>query len=69
MTRGDDAAYELHGRRIKRLVGMTNFDDDYSVLRFQKIWRYMELDEFLREQGVKQGDTVRIGEVEFTFEE
>ncbi|MDU3215718.1 MAG: Obg family GTPase CgtA, partial [Negativicoccus succinicivorans] len=46
-----------------------NFDDDYSVLRFLKIWRYMELDEFLREQGVKQGDTVRIGEVEFTFEE
>ena len=69
VTRGDDAAYELHGRRIERLVGMTNFDDDYSVLRFQKIWRYMELDEFLREQGVKQGDTVRIGEVEFTFEE
>ena len=69
LTRGDDAAYELHGRRIERLVGMTNFDDDYSVLRFQKIWRYMDLDEFLREQGVKQGDTVRIGEVEFTFEE
>ncbi|MDU2095902.1 MAG: GTPase ObgE [Negativicoccus succinicivorans] len=69
VTRGDDAAYELHGRRIERLVGMTNFDDDYSVLRFQKIWRYMELDEFLREHGVKQGDTIRIGEVEFTFEE
>lgn len=69
LTRGDDAVYELHGRRIERLVGMTNFDDDYSVLRFQKIWRYMDLDGFLREQGVKQGDTVRIGEVEFTFEE
>ena len=38
---------------------MTNFDDDQSLRRFQRIWRYMELDKLLQEHGIQDGNTVR----------
>lgn len=67
ITRGDDASFTIMGKRIERLVAMTNFSDDQSVRRFQKIWRYMELDDRLREKGCQEGDEVHIGEQTFTF--
>lgn len=67
ITRGDDASFTITGKRIERLVAMTNFSDDQSVRRFQKIWRYMELDDRLREKGCQEGDEVHIGEQTFTF--
>jgi len=67
ITRGDDASFIITGKRIERLVAMTNFSDDQSVRRFQKIWRYMELDDRLREKGCQEGDEVHIGEQTFTF--
>ena len=68
ITRGDDASFTISGKRIERLVAMTNFSDDQSVRRFQKIWRYMELDDRLREKGCQEGDEVHIGEQTFTFQ-
>ena len=69
ITRGDDASFTISGKRIERLVAMTNFSDDQSVRRFQKIWRYMELDDRLREKGCQEGDEVNIGEQTFTFQD
>lgn len=69
ITRGDDAAFIISGKRIERLVSMTNFDDDESLRRFQRIWRYMELDKKLQERGCKEGDEVKIGDQIFTFQE
>ena len=66
-TRGDDAAFYITGKRIERLVAMTNLDDDQSLRRFQRIWRFMELDNKLREKGCQEGDEVVIGEQRFTF--
>ena len=48
---------------------MTNFDDDQSLRRFQRIWRYMELDKLLKEKGICDGNTVRICEMEFEYHE
>ncbi len=67
VERGDDGTFELKGRRIERLVSMTNFDEEQSLLRFQKIWRYMGLDKLLLDHGIAEGDTVRIYGVEFTY--
>ena len=67
ITRGDDAAFYITGKRIERLVAMTNLDDDQSLRRFQRIWRFMELDNKLREIGCQEGDEVVIGEQRFTF--
>lgn len=69
ITRGDDASFTITGKRIERLVAMTNFSDDQSVRRFQKIWRYMELDDRLREKGCQEGYEVHIGEQTFTFQD
>lgn len=69
VQRSDDAAFVLSGKRIEKLVAMTNFDDEQSLLRFQKIWKHMELDDFLRSKGISDGDTVRIGELEFEYKD
>ena len=69
ITRGDDAAFYITGKRIERLVAMTNLSDDQSLRRFQRIWRFMELDAKLKEKGCKDGDEVVIGDQRFTFQE
>ena len=63
----DGNAFVITGPRIENLVAMTNFDDDQSLRRFQRIWRYMELDKLLQEKGIIEGNTVRIGEMEFEY--
>ena len=60
VKRDDDGAFVITGARIENLVAMTNFDDDQSLRRFQRIWRYMELDKLLQEHGIQDGNTVRI---------
>lgn len=69
VKRADDGAFVITGPRIENLVAMTNFDDDQSLRRFQRIWRYMELDKLLKEKGIHDGNTVRICEMEFEYHE
>ncbi|BFK74811.1 GTPase ObgE [Megasphaera elsdenii] len=67
VKRDDDGAFVITGARIENLVAMTNFDDDQSLRRFQRIWRYMELDKLLQEHGIQDGNTVRIYSIEFEY--
>ncbi len=67
VKRDDDGAFVITGARIENLVAMTNFDDDQSLRRFQRIWRYMELDKLLQEYGIQDGNTVRIYSMEFEY--
>ena len=67
ITRGDDASFVITGSRIEKLVAMTNLDDEQALRRFQKIWRYMDLDAELKKRGIQDGDEVVIGEQRFTF--
>lgn len=67
IKRDDDGAYVVENKALERLVAMTNFDDDEGVRRFQRIWRNQNVDEALRGRGIKEGDTVRIRGMEFTF--
>ncbi len=69
VKRDDDGAFVITGPRIENLVAMTNFDDDQSLRRFQRIWRYMELDKLLKEHGIQDGNTVRIYAMEFEYHE
>lgn len=69
VKRADDGAFVVTGPRIENLVAMTNFDDDQSLRRFQRIWRYMELDKLLKKKGICDGNTVRICEMEFEYHE
>lgn len=67
VKRDDDGAFVIIGARIENLVAMTNFDDDQSLRRFQRIWRYMELDKLLQEHGIQDGNTVRIYSMAFEY--
>ena len=67
LRRGLDGAFELSGERIERLAAMTNFDSDESLARFERALGKMGVDKKLREMGAVEGDTVRIGQYEFTY--
>jgi GTP-binding protein len=64
-----DGMFYVKGKRVEKLVGMTNFEDYVSLRRFDRAWRFMGLDKLLKKQGIKEGDTVNLYGVEFTFSE
>ena len=69
IRRDDSGAFIVEGKNIERLVAMTRFSDEESLRRFQNILRRNGIDEALRNRGIKEGDTVRIREMEFEFSE
>ena len=62
-------AYEISGDRIEKLVAMTNFDNDDALPRFQHIIEKMGINQALRAKGIKNGDLVRILDLEFEYQE
>lgn len=63
----EDGVYFVKGKRVEKLVGMTNFDDPFSLRRFERAWKFMGLDRLLKKEGIQEGDTVDLYGVEFTF--
>jgi GTP-binding protein len=59
----------VRGKRIERVVKMTNWDYYEAALRFQRILEAMGITQALEEGGVQEGDTVIIGDVELTWGE
>ena len=64
-----DGLWVVSGEEIEKLIHMSNLDSDDAVRRLQRIFDKMGLEAALREAGVAEGDTVRIGEVEFEYSE
>lgn len=64
-----DDVYYVTGKRVEKLVGMTNFEDYVSLRRFERAWRFMGLEKLLRNEGIHEGDTVNLYGVEFTYTE
>jgi GTP-binding protein len=62
-----DGVYEVTGKRIEKLVAMTNFGTDDGLQRFQYTIEKMGLEKALKDMGVKEGDTVRIKDLEFDY--
>jgi len=52
---------------VERLVKKFNFDQDEALGRFSAILRYYRIEDILKEKGAREGDTVKIGDVEFVF--
>lgn len=69
ISRDDTGAFIIRGKALEKLVAMTNFANDEAIRRFQYIWRMKGLDARLTKRGAKEGDTVRIGAMEFEFHE
>jgi GTP-binding protein len=62
VERDADGAWRVRGRRIERIVKMTRWEYYDAVMRFQRILDALGITEALRQRGVQEGDTVRIGE-------
>lgn len=62
-----NGVYEVTGTRIEKLVTMTKFGQEESIQRFQRITERMGLDKALKDKGAKEGDIVRIMDMEFEY--
>jgi GTP-binding protein len=69
VTRLGESAWQLSGTSIERAASMTFWEHDGSVRRFQKIMEALGVDDALRKAGIKNGDTVAIGEFELDWQE
>ena len=69
ISRNDAGDFIVSSRSLNKLVAMTNFGNDEAVRRFQYIWRIKGIEKRLIERGIKEGNTVRIGEMEFEYRE
>ncbi len=69
VTREGTHEWRLSGAGIERAASMTYWEHDGSVRRFQKIMEALGVDEALRKAGVKEGDTVAIGDYELEWQE
>ena len=67
ITRNDAGDFIVSSKSLDKLVAMTNFGNDEAIRRFQYIWRIKGIDKKLIERGIKEGNTVRIGEMEFEY--
>ncbi len=73
----DDSSFEIfkvakdtfiiEGGKIERLSGVTDERNAEQVIRFQNIMKGMGVFDALAKKGIKDGDTVIIGNLEFVF--
>lgn len=57
----------IRGKEIEKILRMTKFQTDESVMRFANKLRKLGIDDKLRELGANDGDTVRILDFEFEY--
>ena len=69
IKRNDAGDFIVMNKNLEKIVAMTNFDNDEGLRRFQYIWRMKNIDGLLKERGIKEGMTVHIGAMEFTWQE
>lgn len=65
----DGAVFEVVGSSMQRLIDSVNFDDEESMSWFHRTLRKWGVIDALRQAGAKEGDTVRIIDMEFDFVE
>jgi GTPase len=61
--------WQVNGKAIERSAAMTFWEHEGSVRRFQRLMNALGVEEALREAGVKEGDTVYIGDYELEWQD
>lgn len=69
VTQAGKNEWRVSGSGIERAASMTFWEHDGSVRRFQKIMEALGVDEALRKAGIREGDTVYIGDFELEWQE
>jgi len=67
--RNENGVYVLSGPSMQHLVDSVNFGDEDSLNWFHRTLRRWGVIDQLREAGAGEGDTVRLGDMEFEFVE
>jgi GTP-binding protein len=65
----NEEGWRVAGVAIERAAAMTYWEYDQSVRRFQRILEALGIDKALRDEGIKQGDSVFISEYELEWED
>ncbi len=63
----DDKVFVVSGTWIEAVGGSVNFADEESLQFFQRALKNRGVIDALAEAGIQEGDTVRIGDLEFDF--
>jgi GTP-binding protein len=61
--------WRVRGEPLERAAAMTYWDLEESVRRFQRLLGRLGVEDALREAGARAGDTVRIAEYEFEWQD
>lgn len=69
IARINDGDWRVSGDAIERAAAMTYWGHYGSIRRFQKIMQALKIDVALRKRGIKEGDTVFVGEFELEWQE
>lgn len=65
----EQEGWRIHGKAIERAAAMTYWDMEESVRRFQRLMEHLGVDDALRKAGIREGETVFIGENELEWQE
>jgi GTP-binding protein len=66
-VRRENEVYVVEGPWVTKILGSVNLNDRESLQYFQRTVKNMGVIEALEEKGIEEGDTVRMGEVEFDY--
>jgi len=61
----ENEIWHVKGKEIDKLVAMTMWENDEAVDRFMKILKAKGVEKALRQYGANDGDTIRVGDIEF----
>jgi len=64
----ENQTWVVTGKAIDKLVAMTMWENDEAVERFLRILKAKGVEKALRDMGAEDGDTVRVGDIEFELE-
>ncbi len=65
----DEHTYEVVGKGIERLVAMTDLENEQALRRLQRSFDKIGVNNRLKAMGAQDGDTVRIRDIEFDYED
>ena len=65
--RRENNTYIVEGGWVRKIVGSTNFDNHESLQYFQRAIKRKGIEEALEKMGIKEGDIVKMYDIEFEY--
>ena len=69
VSRDDDGTFVVHGKEAERAVALNDLTNPEALVYAQARLKRMGVDKELARAGARQGDPVRIGKLEFDYDE